>query len=376
MTEQNSPTTPKPRLLLADDTKVVRVSGSRILSEDFDVVLAEHGEEAWDLVRSDASIQAVFTDLSMPYLDGFGLLERIRQADDERISVLPVIILTGDESDETRADALKRGATDFVTKPFNKIDLTARAKAHTANTRKARELAEVTTIDPVTRLGNKQFFLDKLRQDRAFTMRHGQALSLLRMDIGNIRDIAAQAGKEAALQLLKQVASVLRTTIREEDTAARIGTGQFATILPACDEEGAARIAARLQLVLNAANSRQAAKGQALNIAIAVTTPSEQPDADLDVILAALEKRIPQTIGSGIHIIAVPKPKSAVRKPAAADVGKPAITLEQALALVAAGKIKMVLPHLPALLKRVLPLLRLTNGKQRAVLKDYLDRDS
>ncbi len=56
MTEE----TARPRLLLADDTKVVRVSGSRILSEDFDVVLAEHGEEAWDLVRSDASIQAVF----------------------------------------------------------------------------------------------------------------------------------------------------------------------------------------------------------------------------------------------------------------------------------------------------------------------------
>lgn len=366
--------TAKPRLLLADDTKVVRVSGSRILSEDFDVVLAEHGEEAWELVRGDASIQAVFTDLSMPYLDGFGLLERIRQAEDERINHLPVIILTGDESDETRADALKRGATDFVTKPFNKIDLTARAKAHTANTRQARELAEVTTIDPVTRLGNKQFFLDKLRQDRAFTQRHGQELSLLRMDIGNIRDIATKSGKEAALQVLKQVGSVLRTTIREEDTAARIGTGQFATILPACDAEGVSRLAARLQQVLSAANSRQAAKGQALNIAIAIATPSEQPDADPAAILAALEKRMPQTIGSGIHIIAAPKTKSAVRKPAAAGAGKPAITLEQALALIAAGKVKLVLPHLSALLKRALPLLRLANEKQRAALKQYMDR--
>jgi len=370
MTEE----TARPRLLLADDTKVVRVSGSRILSEDFDVVLAEHGEEAWDLVRSDASIQAVFTDLSMPYLDGFGLLERIRQDEDERISHLPVIILTGDESDETRADALKRGATDFVTKPFNKIDLTARAKAHTANTRKARELAEVTTIDPVTRLGNKQFFLDKLRQDRAFTLRHGQALSLLRMDIGNIRDIAAQAGKETALQLLKQVGSVLRTTIREEDTAARIGTGQFATILPACDEEGAERIVARLQQVLSAANTRLAAKQQALNIAIAVATPSAEPDAGLETILAALDKRMPEKIGSGIQIVGAPKPKSAVRKPAKAATDKPAITLEQALALIASGKARLVLPHLPALLKRILPLLRLVNGKQRAVLKDYLGR--
>ena len=71
----------------------------------------------------------VFSDLSMPKLDGFGLLERIRNSTETRIQNLPVIIITGAEDDEeTKQLALSKGASDFISKPFESVQLRTRAK--------------------------------------------------------------------------------------------------------------------------------------------------------------------------------------------------------------------------------------------------------
>ena len=91
---------PKPRILAVDDSRVMRRAMSKVLGKSYDVIEAEHGEDAWTLLTNDDSIQVVFTDLSMPYLDGFGLLERIRTSDDHRFQEMPVIIITGKEDDD------------------------------------------------------------------------------------------------------------------------------------------------------------------------------------------------------------------------------------------------------------------------------------
>ncbi|HEX6928992.1 MAG TPA: response regulator, partial [Gammaproteobacteria bacterium] len=137
----------RPRILLADDSKVIRTSAARILGEEFDVLLAVDGQDAWDQLKQQDDISAVFTDIGMPYIDGLALLAKIRGHDSETLSTLPVIVVTGDETDEAREDALKRGATDFITKPFNRVDLLARARSHATAERERRELAAYTTID-------------------------------------------------------------------------------------------------------------------------------------------------------------------------------------------------------------------------------------
>src|SRR5690606_2612914 len=125
------------------------------------------------------SIQVVFTDLSMPELDGYGLLEKIRTCDDAGIAGLPVIVVTGAENDEAaREQALRMGATDFITKPFNSTDLQARASAHADYQRERRTLEAVTTIDRLTGLGNAGFYMGRLKQDLAFAARHLHALSV------------------------------------------------------------------------------------------------------------------------------------------------------------------------------------------------------
>ena len=106
-------------VLIVDDSKVIRLALSKILREEFEVLQAADGEQAWDILRENKNISAVFSDLSMPNLDGYGLLDRIRATDETYYTDLPFIVITGnDETAELLEKIRTKGGNDLITKPF------------------------------------------------------------------------------------------------------------------------------------------------------------------------------------------------------------------------------------------------------------------
>jgi len=119
VTEETGKEQHKPTVLIVDDSKVVRVSMKKILGDIYNVIEAEDGEDGWMRVRKQDDIRCVFTDYSMPELDGFGLLGRIKGSSNSRISELPVILVTGNEDDDSiRSKAKDSGFAEIVIKPF------------------------------------------------------------------------------------------------------------------------------------------------------------------------------------------------------------------------------------------------------------------
>ena len=115
----NGEPTTSTRILVVDDSRLMLRTAQKILSVEFDVVTAVDGEDAWEQLERDSTIQLVFTDLNMPRSDGYDLLRKVRTAEEPGLYNLPVILVTGDEDDESaRQKALNLGATDFITKPF------------------------------------------------------------------------------------------------------------------------------------------------------------------------------------------------------------------------------------------------------------------
>jgi PleD family two-component response regulator len=121
---------PRPRILIADDSRVIRLAIKKILGTQYDIVQVENGAHAWDRVVQDRGIQALVTDIEMPQMDGYELICRIRAADDARIRDLPVITITGTDDEYVRHRAFACGATDFITKPLDSIQLLARVRAY------------------------------------------------------------------------------------------------------------------------------------------------------------------------------------------------------------------------------------------------------
>src|ERR1044071_4701318 len=123
----------KLRILVVDDSKVIRKAFARILGEQYDLVEAGDGEEAWDKLEGADEIWAAFTGLKN----------------------IPVILVTAaeDGADSTKS-ALTAGATDYVLKPFDSVFLQSKAKAYVKPRDKVVDDGKTASMDTLTRLAN------------------------------------------------------------------------------------------------------------------------------------------------------------------------------------------------------------------------------
>lgn len=110
----------KKTILVVDDSNIVRNFVKRIFSDNYNVGVAVDGEEAIKIIKANIDndfIEAVLLDLKMPKVDGFGVLEFMRQND--LFKKMPVSIISGDSSKETIDRAFTYDIVDMLEKPFN-----------------------------------------------------------------------------------------------------------------------------------------------------------------------------------------------------------------------------------------------------------------
>ena len=378
----NSVPAPKPRIIVIDDSKVVRNAAQKMLGREFDVLVAEDGEDAWHLIDVDPAIRVVFTDLTMPNLNGYELLGRIRAAESREFQNVPVIVVTGAEDTEAaRVRVLNMGATDFVTKPFTTIDLLARARAHATYQRVTQQLLAQTTLDALTGLANKAGFLDRLQQDIAYARRHHGVLTLVRLEIEDFRTIFLKHGKEAGERVLTHLSHMLRASIRKEDTAGRISLGGFALSLPAGEHDGVARMIERFRAEA-ATHSAEVISDFQIRLSAAVLTLDVDADLSPQQALDQCQAQLDAERASGARPAvaehaaaskpapALP-PHEAARAPASAVAAPPVtrqLRLDPILDQLERGHQQPAIAGMPLILNRLLPLLRLLNPTQRAQL--------
>lgn len=121
----------RPTVLIVDDSRLMRVAIKKILKDEFELIEAVDGEDAWSRLMEEPAIACIFSDLSMPNLDGYGLLARVRGSDDAHIRALPFIVITGKEGDlgGLLEEVRGHGATDLVGKPFKSDEIIARTRS-------------------------------------------------------------------------------------------------------------------------------------------------------------------------------------------------------------------------------------------------------
>ncbi|MBL4712308.1 MAG: response regulator [Gammaproteobacteria bacterium] len=242
----------KPEILLVDDSKVIRLSANKMLASDYVIHLAEDGQIAWEILQKNSDISVVFTDLSMPNLDGMALLDRIRKADDERIAALPVIILTGnDDAEAMKQTVFDAGATDFIAKPFQSIDLISRAKAYARLSRKVVELEKKAGLDKFTGLYNSQSLQEHGAKAFSFASRHKLYISTIYFEINKFQACFDKHGKVVAQHIISAIGKRLQAVMRDEDIAARIDVARYALILPMTSKRQTEAVIARVLETVN-----------------------------------------------------------------------------------------------------------------------------
>ncbi|HEX6721557.1 MAG TPA: ATP-binding protein, partial [Burkholderiaceae bacterium] len=111
------------RVLVADDNADLRLYVQRLLADQYEVEAVNDGLAALEAARARRP-DVIVTDVMMPRLDGFGLIERLRQ--DPVLNDIPVLVLSARAGEEARLEGLSRGADDYLVKPFSARELQGR----------------------------------------------------------------------------------------------------------------------------------------------------------------------------------------------------------------------------------------------------------
>lgn len=111
-----------------DDRVVRRIVVTKLHGLGYEVLDAEDGREALDLLEGGEVPDLLITDSNMPRMDGRQLVREIRNRSEPALSLLPVIMLTARQSERDIIEGLETGVDDYVVKPFSPDELAARVQ--------------------------------------------------------------------------------------------------------------------------------------------------------------------------------------------------------------------------------------------------------
>lgn len=146
------------------------------------------------------------------------------------------------------------------------------------------ELRELATTDSLTSLPNRRYFLEQLDRELARLQRQGGTTALLMLDIDHFKQVNDTFGHAVGDEVLRHVASLLRTSLRRTDLAGRLGGEEFALMLPGMSEESAGLFAERLreQVAVSAVDTGRGAVRCTISIGRTFLAKNDRmPDAAL-----------------------------------------------------------------------------------------------
>lgn len=367
--EQFSPT--RARVLIIDDSKVVRVSLRKVLGIEFDITEAEDGEAGWEALLADPLIQVVLTDAGMPRLDGYDLITRIRAHGEARIRHIPVNMVTAADDEATRQKALELGATDFITKPFDKAQLLARVRAQARMDQTTRDLAETSealiehaTDDALTGVRSRRYFLRRGEQDLAFTSRHQQDLSVFAIGIDGFNELKRAHSTSAIDKILNSLARILTQSTRTEDTLARSAESQFAVIAPTLGGTEADNVCNRIRQQIANASFTSGDTQISLTVSIGLSHSKINSAERIEDYLALAETYLANAQAAGGNRLVTAERAQAPKK---------RISIDAALRILDKGDSNKLTPHITTMMEQLLPLLAFCNEQQQWHIDSHLE---
>ncbi len=219
-------------ILVVDDSATVVATAKKMLEDSYIVSTASNGQEAWEILQNNLSICMVFTDLQMPVVNGLELLLKIRNSRDSRLATMPVVIVTGKSDTAAGKQAVFNiGATDFIGKPFNALDLLTRARAHIDGKQinRGRRISDVVQAERDL-LASPSAFHSIGCQALEYAIENKSDFIVVYIELVNYSEIEELVGNKNAAAIFLTVAKGLSETIRDEDVATRLGKNKLAVI--------------------------------------------------------------------------------------------------------------------------------------------------
>jgi len=219
------------RILVVDD----QVIGARALAamlRDAGYINVTHTTDPFQVCALHRAHRytLILLDMQMPGKSGFQVMQELNAVESDGYA--PVLAITAEPS--YKVHALKAGARDFISKPFDVEEVLTRIRnmleirlLHEDARSAANSLEILAQQDPLTGLGNRRLLTKRISAAMANARRTKSAMAVVYLDLDGFKAINDTSGHGVGDALLKQVARRLESVVREEDTVARVGGDEF-----------------------------------------------------------------------------------------------------------------------------------------------------
>ena len=264
----------RPLVLVVDDDPDLRMLADMQLSpQGYDVLQAADGKECIELAATRFP-DVILLDMMMPGMDGAEVLTEL--SNNPRTRDIPVIFLSALTATDDRVRGLQNGAVDWITKPAEPRELIARVGAAARTKARQEEIKLRAGADPITRLQGRTAFQRRLGQEIARSSRSGAPLAVCLIDIDSAPEIVDRHGSAVGDELMKEVASSLRQTVRVSDVLFRYGSHEFAIVLP--DTESGTAFTAAERCREDITTVEVAGDPVSVSVGVAQATPGRNAD--------------------------------------------------------------------------------------------------
>ncbi len=204
----------------------------RIFQGEYELHAATSGVHALEFCRTTPP-DLILLDVMMPDMDGLAVCRVLKAEADTRD--IPIIFVTAQSSPDDETMALETGGVDFITKPVNPLVVRVRVRTHLMLKTQSDYLRSLVFLDGLTGVANRRRFDEALAIEWRQSLRRGQPLGLLMIDIDFFKRYNDHYGHQAGDVCLQTVAQTLLTQMhRPHDLVARYGGEEFVCLMPEC----------------------------------------------------------------------------------------------------------------------------------------------
>ncbi len=195
------------KIMIVDDQEINRDLLSMILEDDFDILCAENGAVALELVHAHPGmISAMLLDLMMPLMNGYQVIEAMEK--DPATAHIPIIVLTSEANAEL--ETLRMGAASFIPKPFNENEVIRARVARIVELAENRKTIQATEKDPLTGLYQENYFF--LYAEQLLRYHPDWKMDALVLNIDRFSLLSEMYGRDFCDAVLETLGSSLRSS--------------------------------------------------------------------------------------------------------------------------------------------------------------------
>ncbi len=287
-------------VLVADDSRIMRFAINKMLGDEYELVEVDNGEKAWQQLLHNDSIKILLTDLQMPIVDGYELIERLRKPENPpHLREMPVIVLSSFDPDDSHNQVMEQGILEYVAKPFNSTQIKDCVKSLLDQAISDEGHGDAGSLDKVTGLTGWEHFIGKGGRDLAYVRRESKDISLVLIEVDRVSELIVEYGHAVLDQFLNSLGGYLQEQVRTLDTISRISPYRFGVILPLTNDLGAVAMAQRVMDKVRVLSANGSSRQFRFSMSVGVAAPRVHHCRSFNEIMDIASRRLAMAVDFG-----------------------------------------------------------------------------